>query len=163
MQDGVAVIRVNNIEVGSMPLEQYEDIVRSVNESWLMRIDSFNSYIWYLFKKLCGLVELFIKTFLFLTVVVIIIFYYSNHPDQIPDGDIPLRIGDIYKITQFILNTSIVMTMLTLMLKLVFSGGEVRSSFVSPRKHAIAYKIRQVMEVPTEGSVSVTVHKTVKE
>ncbi|EEK7813670.1 hypothetical protein G3151_004817 [Salmonella enterica subsp. enterica serovar Montevideo] len=163
MQDGVAVIRVNNIEVGSMPLEQYEDIVRSVNESWLMRIDSFNSYIWYLFKIFCGLVELFIKTFLFLTVVAIIIFYYSNHPGPIPDGDIPLRIVDIYKITQFILNASIVMTILTLVLKLVFSGGEVRSSFVSPRKHAIAYKIRQVMEVPTEGSVSVTVHKTVKE
>ncbi|EEH8382913.1 hypothetical protein G3142_004942, partial [Salmonella enterica subsp. enterica serovar Montevideo] len=87
MQDGVAVIRVNNIEVGSMPLEQYEDIVRSVNESWLMRIDSFNSYIWYLFKIFCGLVELFIKTFLFLTVVAIIIFYYSNHPGPIPDGD----------------------------------------------------------------------------
>ncbi|MEL2726952.1 hypothetical protein R9K85_01710 [Escherichia coli] len=128
-----------------------------------MRIDSFNSYIWYLFKKFCGLVELFIKTFLFLTVVAIIIFYYSNHSGPIPDGDIPLRISDIYKITQFILNTSIVMTILTLVLKLVFSGGEVRSTFVSPRKHAIAYKIRQVMEVPTEGSVSVTVHKTVKE
>ena len=163
MQDGVVIIRVNNIEVGSMPLEQYETIVRSVNENWPIRIESFNSYIWYLFKKTCGLVELFIKVFLFLSVVAIIIFYYSNHSGTIPYGDIPLRVGDIYKITQFILNTSIVMTILTFVLKLVFSGGKVLSTFVSPRKHAIAYKIRQVMEVPTEGSVSVTVHKTVKE
>ncbi|WP_176560441.1 hypothetical protein [Escherichia coli] len=33
MQEGIAIVKVNNIEVGSMPISQYEEIVKSVKKT----------------------------------------------------------------------------------------------------------------------------------
>lgn len=37
MHEGTAVVRVNNIEVGSMPLPKYQDIASSVNKNLGLR------------------------------------------------------------------------------------------------------------------------------
>ncbi|EGK8902258.1 hypothetical protein IOW44_004408 [Salmonella enterica] len=163
MKKGTAIISVNDIEVGAMPLEQYEDIVRSVNKSWLMRIHGFNQYFWYLLKQFCGLVDLFIRVFATVAVAAAIFFYYSSRDNIALNGELPLRLKDIYQITQLILNASIVLTIITSGLKFLFSGADATRHFISPRRHAIAYKIRQVMEVPAEGKVSVMIIKNAED
>lgn len=163
MRDGTAVIKVNGIEVGAMPLEQYEDIVRSVNKSWMMRIHGFNQYLWHLLKLVCDVVDLFIKIFVAMSVGMAVLFYYHSRHDIALNGDIPLHLKDIYQITQFIFNISITLTLIIPALKFIFSGGQVSRHFISPRRHAIAYKLRQVMEVPAEGNVSVMIIKNTED
>ncbi|MEM7998900.1 hypothetical protein Q4R43_20875, partial [Morganella morganii] len=57
MQGGIAVIKVNDIEVGTMPISLYEDIVESVKNNWRTRIAVWFSYVqllWKMVLRLCS-------------------------------------------------------------------------------------------------------------
>ncbi|ENU7100583.1 hypothetical protein ACFICF_004528 [Salmonella enterica] len=157
MQDGVAVIRVNNIEVGSMPISQYEEIVKSVKKDWRTRVAAVFSYVGFVWKFIIRLWSYFVKSF---TVLFALFMLYSFfHPVELAQFINEMRSlssENIANGVRSVTNICILLTIISCALSLFFKGVPV---FVSASENAINKKIREVMEVPAEGQVSVTFNK----
>ncbi|ELE4368138.1 hypothetical protein VRR38_004700 [Salmonella enterica] len=154
MQDSVAVIKVNNIEVGSMPVSQYEEIVQSVKKDWKTRVAAVFSYVGFVWKFINRVWSYFIYSF---TVLFALFMLYSfSHPAELTqfiDGLRSLPSEDIAKGIRTVIYICVVVTIICSALSFFLIGKPV---FVSATENAINKEIRKVMEVPTEGPVSVT-------
>lgn len=157
MQNGTAVIRVNGIEVGAMPLEQYQAIVREVKSDWLIRIATVTSYIRFSIRLASRFFYYFAMSFL---VVFAIFMLYSNfHPAALTQFVTDLQGASPDVIVSVLRNITQICFMLTL-ITLVITGYTMGfPAFVSASQIAINERIREVMEVPAEGTVSVTFNR----
>lgn len=157
MQDGVAVIRVNNIEVGSMPISQYEEIVKSVKKDWRTHVASVFSYIGFVWRIILRLWHYFVQGF---TIFIAFFMLYSlYHQAELTQLITELRNSPsehIAEIIRTITKTCIILTVIAVTLSILIQGTPV---FVSATENAINKKIREVMEVPAEGQVSITFKK----
>lgn len=154
MQDGVAVIRVNNIEVGSMPISQYEEIVKSVKKDWRTRVAAVFSYVGFAWKFIIRLWSYFVQCFSVLFALFML--YSLSHPAEITqfiDEMRSLPSESIANGIRSLTNTCILVTIMSYALSFFLKGSPV---FVSATENAINKKIREVMEVPAEGQVSIT-------
>nr|WP_241390895.1 hypothetical protein [Serratia proteamaculans]ULG18482.1 hypothetical protein Man4p2_00012 [Serratia proteamaculans] len=157
MNAGIAVIKVNNIEVGSMPLAQYEEIVESVKKDWRTRVAAVFSYVGFVWKFIIRLWSYFVQCFSVLFALFML--YALSHPAEITQfideiRSLPSEI--IANGIRSLTNICILMTIMGYALSFFLKGMPV---FVSATENAINKKIRQVMEVPAEGQVSVTFKK----
>ncbi|ENE5338097.1 hypothetical protein ABNL11_004957 [Klebsiella pneumoniae] len=154
MQKGVAVIRVNNIEVGSMPVSQYEEIVRAVKKDWRTRIASVFSYVGFVWKFIKRTWSYFVNSF---TVLFALFMLYSLfHPAELTQFINEMRSlpsENIANGIRSVINICLLLTIISSVLSFFVIGTPV---FVSATENAINKEIRKVMEVPTEGQVSVT-------
>ncbi|ECC1675615.1 hypothetical protein FNX24_21680 [Salmonella enterica] len=157
MRNDVAIIRVNNIEVGSMPVSQYEEIVKSVKKEWRTRIASVFSYISFVWKLILRLWHYFVHG---ISVIVALFMLYSlYHQVEVTQLINELRNANSEYISEMIreiTTTCIILTLIAAILSILIQGTPV---FVSATENAINKKIREVMEVPAEGQVSITFEK----
>lgn len=157
MTDGIAVIKVNNIEVGSMPVSQYEEIVESVKKDWRTRVASVFSYIGFVWRLILRVWHYFVQGF---SVIIAFFMLYSvHHQAELTQFITDLRNSDSENIAEFIRTityTCIIMTVIAAILSIFTKGSPV---FVSATENAINKRIREVMEVPAEGQVSITFKK----
>ncbi|NWA64093.1 hypothetical protein HX773_24655 [Pantoea sp. B9002] len=154
MQDGVAVIRVNNIEVGSMPISQYEEIVKSVKKDWRTRVAAVFSYVGFVWKFIIRLWSYFVQCFSVLFALFML--YSLFHPAEITqfiDEMRSLPSENIANGIRSLTNICILVTIMSYAISFLLKGSPV---FVSASENAINKKIREVMEVPAEGQVSIT-------
>lgn len=157
MQEGIAVVKVNNIEVGSMPISQYEEIVKAVNNDWRTRIASVFSYLRFVWKFIVKLWSYFVQCFsvLFAMFMLYSLFHtaeitqFINEMRSLPSESIA---NGIVSLTQL----SVSVTFIGCFLSFLIKGTPV---FVSAYEDAINKKIREVMEVPAEGQVIVILNK----
>lgn len=157
MQDGVAVIRVNNIEVGSMPVSQYEEIVKSVKKDWRTRVASAFSYMGFVWRMILRLWHYFVQGFsVFIAFFMLYSLYHQAEVTQLITELRNAPSEHIAEIIRTITNTCILLTVIAAMLSIFIKGTPV---FVSATENAINKKIREVMEVPAEGQVSITFKK----
>lgn len=157
MHDGVAVIKVNNIEVGAMPLAQYEAIVKEVKKDWRTHIASVLSYAGFVWRIASRLWSYFIQSFA--VVFSMFMLYSLYHSPEITQFITALRNAPSENLAEFfrtITSICITLTVIALTINLFLKGAPV---FVSASEIAINKKIREVMEVPTEGQVSVSFKK----
>ncbi|EKN4845364.1 hypothetical protein ABHY64_004359 [Yersinia enterocolitica] len=157
MNDSVAVVRVNNIEVGSMPVTQYEEIVRSVKKDWRTRIASVFSYIRFISRMAIRLWSYFVKSFA--VIFALFMLYSIFHLDEITQFISEMRNLPSESIAvgiRSIANICFTLTIFAFAASLFINGTPV---FVSATENAINKKIREVMEVPAEGQVSITFTK----
>ncbi|ECI5749101.1 hypothetical protein D5P88_24460 [Salmonella enterica subsp. enterica] len=157
MNAGIAVIKVNNIEVGSMPLAQYEEIVESVKKDWRTRVAAVFSYVGFVWKFIIRSWSYFVQCFsvLFAMFMLYSLFHtaeltqFIDEMRSLPSESIA---NGIVSLTQL----SVLVTFIGCFLSFLIKGTPV---FVSASEDAINKKIREVMEVPAEGQVSVTFKK----
>ncbi|EAQ0916014.1 hypothetical protein EYT18_21710 [Salmonella enterica] len=154
MREGMVVVKVNGIEVGAMPLEQYEEIVKSVKKDWRIRVytvaNSFGIYL----KLARNLFLTFIRSLGVFTSLFMIMSLFR------PDAEVAAFFREIKSATpegmayafKQITVMCIVMTVMYYLLRAIFRGER---KYNSPSKIAIGNRLREVMEVPTEGVVSV--------
>ncbi|KAA6093900.1 hypothetical protein [Pantoea sp. B_9] len=157
MRDGTAVINVNGIEVGAMPLEQYEEIVRGVKKDWRTRIASVFSYIGFSWRVILILWNYFVQSLCIF--MVIFLLYFFHHQTELTQLITDLRNASsqhIAEIIRTITNTCVVLTVIAGSLSVCIKGTPV---YVSATESAINKKIREVMEVPAEGQVSIIFKK----
>ncbi|MCS6721222.1 hypothetical protein NOM68_06555 [Proteus mirabilis] len=154
MQNDVVVIKVNNIEVGSMPKLQYEEIVKSVKEDWRTKVSSVFSYVGFIWKIINRLWSYFVQSFAVLIALFMIysIFNFAEVAQLVNE----LRNASSDSIAKYIVlvaNISILLTITGCVISFFIQGYPL---FVSASENAINKKVREVMEVPTEGQVSIT-------
>ncbi|EBM6205158.1 hypothetical protein D2K34_22845 [Salmonella enterica subsp. enterica serovar Ohio] len=154
MREGTVVVKVNGIEVGAMPLEQYEEIVRSVKKDWRIRVytvaNSFGIYL----KLARNLFLTFIRCLGVITALFMIMSLFR------PDAEIAAFIREIKSATpegmayafKQITVMCIALTVMYYMFRMIYCGVP---KYNSPSKIAIGNRLREVMEVPTKGEVSV--------
>lgn len=157
MGNGTAVISVNGIEVGAMPLEQYETIVRDVKRDWRIRISSVLYSFRFIFRLLSRVWHYFVQSFIILFVIFMVYSYF--HPNELtefvegirnkPSGNIT---ESLRLITQYCMTITVIVSVLTFLL----NGTPI---YVSATENAINNKIREVMEVPANGQVIVRIKK----
>ncbi|MDI9095022.1 hypothetical protein AB7321_20735 [Providencia rettgeri] len=154
MQDGVAVIRVNNIEVGSMPISQYEEIVMSVKQDWRTRVAVVFGYVGFFWKFIIRLWSYFVQSFAI--IIAVSMLYFFSHPAETTQFVTELRNASSETIAEGIrsvANICFFLTVIACTLSFFIKGIP---AFVSVSENAINKKIREVMEVPAEGPVSIT-------
>lgn len=157
MKDSVAVIRVNNIEVGSMPVTQYEEIVRNVKKDWRTRIASVFSYLRFICKMAIRLWSYFVQSFaVILALFMLYSIFHLNEITQFISEMRNLPSESIAVGIRSIANICFTLTIFAFAASLFINGTPV---FVSATENAINKKIREVMEVPAEGQVSITFTK----
>lgn len=157
VQDSVAVIKVNNIEVGSMPVSQYEEIVKSVKKDCRTRIAAVFSYVGFVCKFIVRLWSYFVQSIA--VIIALSMLYFFSHPAETTQFVIELRNTSSETIAESIrsvANICVFLTIIACALSLFIKGTPV---FVSASEKAINKKIRELMEVPAEGHVSVTFKK----
>lgn len=157
MRDEVAVIQVNNIEVGSMPLSQYEDIVESVKRDWRTRVASVFSYVGFVWRIVIRLCSYFVQSFA--VIIALFMLYSSFHSVETTQFITELRNTPSERIAEAIrsiTNICVILTSIACALSIFIKGIPV---FVSASENGINKKIREVMEVPAEGRVSVIFKK----
>lgn len=149
----IVVIKVNNIDVGSMPIEDYEKIVKDIRADCRNRILYVLSHInsiWKMAKKIISCFAMSYAAFF----VIMMIYLYLNHAETVNFIEL-LRTSSsesIAKGIHNITNLSIVYSILYCTIPFLIKGEPV---FQSAFDRAINNKIREVMEVPAEGEVSV--------
>lgn len=157
MHDEVVVIKVNNIEVGSMPLSQYEEIVESVKKDWRTRVASVFSYVGFVRRIVIRLWSYFVQSFA--VIIAIFMLYSLFHSAEVTQFVTELRNAPSERIAEAIrsiTNICVLLTVIACTLSCFIKGTPV---FVSASENGINKKIREVMEVPAEGQVSVIFKK----
>ncbi|EIB3086664.1 hypothetical protein ACM3MO_004946 [Escherichia coli] len=157
MNAGIAVIKVNNIEVGSMPISQYEEIVKSVKKDWRTRVAVVFSYVGFVWKFIIRLWSYFVQSFA--VIIALSMLYFFSHPAETTQFVIELRNASSETIAEGIrsvTNICVFLTIIASTLSFFIKGTPV---YVSASENSINKKIREVMEVPAEGPVSVTFKK----
>ncbi len=154
MRDGTAVIKVNGIEVGAMPVEQYEEIVRSVTKDWRVKVstllDSFRVYfkigthLFFTFVHSLGVMAAILMIACLFRPVAEVARFINEVQNATPEG----LVFALRRITIICIGLSA----FYYMAKFIYGGFP---EHLSPTKIAICRKIREVMEVPAEGKVSV--------
>lgn len=157
MQDGIAVVKVNNIEVGSMPVSQYEEIVKSVKKDWRTRVASVFFYVRFIWRQTMRVWSLFVQSF---SVIIAFFMLYSVfHQSELTQFITEMRHSPSEDVAGFI------RTIATICISSTFIAGVIGlflkgiPQFVSATEDAINKKIREVMEVPADGQVSITFKK----
>lgn len=155
MREGTVVIRVNGIEVGAMPLEQYEEIERSVKKDWRIHaytiLDSFRICLKFAKNALFN----FIRCLGVIIAILMIACLFR------PETEVAAFIKDIQSATPEVLAYAIhrvtticlALTAMYYIFRKIYFGVPV---YLGPSKIAINRRVREVMEVPAEGEVSVT-------
>lgn len=156
MKDSVAVIKVNNIEVGSMPVSQYEEIVKSVKEDWLTRVASVFSYVSFVWKLIVRLWTYFVQSFTVILALSMLFFSLSPEATQFVTELQNAPSETIVEAIRSVTNICVFLTIIAFALSPFIKGAPI---FVSVSENAINQKIREVMEVPAEGKVSITFKK----
>lgn len=157
MRDGTAVVKVNGIEVGAMPLEQYEAIVRDVKKDWRTRVASVFSYIGFVWRMIQRFWHYFVQT-ISIFIALFLLYFFQNQA-ELPQLITELRNAPSQHIAQIINTityTGIVLTTIAGTLSIILKGTP---AYVTATENAINKKIREVMEVPAEGQVSITFKK----
>lgn len=157
MSEGVAIIKVNGIDVGSMPLEQYHAIVKKVKKDWRNRIVSAFSVLHYLFRIASVYCEYFIKTL----VIFMALFFISSitSPSSVTELISSLKYStptDITTLIHTITNFAILISIFSFIMMLFFMP-HTRFNYISPFDVAINKIIRTIMEVPANGDVTVSI------
>ncbi|WP_272664023.1 MULTISPECIES: hypothetical protein [unclassified Providencia] len=159
--DAVATIKINNIDVGSMPLSQYEDIVRSVKKDYRIKVATTISGTKYIFKIANYIYSYFAKSIITLiTLIMLCSLFFPNDLTSVITELKTLSPDEITGVLSAIASICILLTMLVILVSF-FSKGVITSVYVSPSEIAINNKIREIMEVPAEGQVTVTFSKII--
>ncbi|MCL6336296.1 hypothetical protein EXT65_21115 [Pectobacterium carotovorum subsp. carotovorum] len=155
MRQGVAIIKVNDIEVGSMPLAQYDEIVKDVKKDWRIwaaMLISNAGFVWRVVNKLW---HNFVQAVM--VVVSTLLVYFFLNPAEGTLFITELRIASPDTIMTALRNTTVLCIAVTIIINIVWML--VRGhTYVSPSEIAINKKIREVMEVPAEGPVTITLN-----
>lgn len=159
--DAVATIKVNNIDVGSMPLSQYEEIVRSVKKDFKVRIATVLSGTKYLFKMVNHVCTYFVQSIITLIALIMLCTLFFPNDSTLVIAELKTLTPD--EITHVLSSLTSICILLTMIVTVVnfFSKGVISSVYVSPSEIAINNKIREIMEVPAEGQVKVSFNKRV--
>lgn len=157
MQDGIAVVKVNNIEVGSMPVSQYEEIVKSVKKDWRTRVASVFFYSRFIWRQAIWVWSLFVQSFLVITAFFLL--YSCFHISELTQFITEIRHSPSEDIAGFIRTITIICISFTFIAGTIDLFIKGVPQFVSATEDAINKKIREVMEVPAEGQVSITFKK----
>ncbi|MEM7915734.1 hypothetical protein Q4Q75_17955 [Morganella morganii] len=153
MQSGIAVIKVNDIEVGSMPISLYEDIVESVKNDWKTRIAVWFSYVQLLWKMVLRLCSHYVQNIVIIFALLMLYSFFNSTEtilfiDQFRNAPSKEIAGTIH----FVININFILTGISYTLSLLIKGTP---EFKDAYESSIANKIRKVMEVPAEGKVSI--------
>ena len=154
MRNGIAVVYVNNIEVGSMPASQYDEIVESVKNDWRIRISGifqFIGFIWRIFYR--SLAFFFQSIIVLLGLFMLYSIFDNSELVQLIDSLKGASSGSIAEGIRSLTMLCINVTILGGALRLCTHGVP---TYVSTSETAINKRIRQVMEVPAEGQVAIT-------
>lgn len=155
MESGVAVIKVNDVEVGSMPVEQYEKLVAEVKRDRRTQIASVVRYAGFIWRFFCRFCSYYIQSFSVIITVFLLLSMFQ--PQEVTDFISSWQGASAESITGLI-NTiaryCLVITVASFILSIFIKGVPV---FVSATEDAINRKIREVMEVPANGKVSVVI------
>ncbi|MBC3214778.1 hypothetical protein [Serratia fonticola] len=155
--NGVAIIKVNDIDVGAMPEEQYQSIVRAVKKGWRNWILFAFSLFRYVFKIANVFLNYFIKT-----IAVLVVFFLISSalsPENVTAFISSLNIAtpaDITAVLRDVSYLSLQISVLSFSVKCFFLRDS-KFTYVSPFENAINNKIRAVMEVPANGYVTITI------
>jgi len=157
MSNGTAVISVNGIEVGAMPLEQYETIVRDVKKDWRTRTASVVRYFGFAFRLLSRIWHYFAQSFVVMFALIMLYSYF--HPFELTNYIEEIRSQPSEKIAEVLRVLALIgmtITFLAGVLSIFIKGMPL---YVSAAEDAINNKIREVMEVPANGQVIVRIKK----
>ncbi|HHI5971645.1 TPA: hypothetical protein ACP6KL_004730 [Escherichia coli] len=157
MSNGTAVISVNGIEVGAMPLEQYETIVRDVKKDWRTRTASVFRYFGFAFRLLSRMWHYFVQSFVVLFALIMLYSYFNPHElTGFIEGLRNQPAENIVNLIRLFTLAAMTITFLSGLLSIFIKGMPV---YVSAAEDAINNKIREVMEVPANGQVIVRIKK----
>ncbi|WP_261643104.1 hypothetical protein [Erwinia mallotivora] len=160
MQEGTAVISVNGIEVGAMPLEQYEAIVRGVKKDWRTRMATVFSYVSFTWKVVNRFGYFFVQ--LFPVIFAILMIYFMYHQPDLTRFISELRSlpsESIASAVNIITRYCIFLTGLAVNFSFIFASIKGTPFFVSATESRVNNIIREIMEVPAKGTVKITFKK----
>jgi hypothetical protein len=152
---GIARLFVNDVEVGSLPEEQYLSIlgqVKSEHRHYLMAV---LRLLWSGWSAI--MVALGCFSPLLITIVALLVWGAPNESAEFIDSvqkATPLQIVELLKI----LLTAFFMLSLVVLGTMIFVGYNF--GYISPWKDARNKRLRRVMEVPTKGDFVVVVERS---
>lgn len=154
MKENVVIVKVNNIEVGELPLNDYQNIISSVKKDWRIRIADFLG----LAGSLNSLAYMVVRHFTSIIIGMIAIALLSTLPESssVVQFISDLRTATSEEIASCLRNlTSICMTLtiISVAVRITANGMPFRSS---KSEGAVNNKIREIMKVPATGIVSVS-------
>ena len=155
----IARFQVNGIEIGSLPRDTYDNIVQSVRGERRL-------YVAYAVNIIGGMVRALrlilrcIPLFLFTAFVMLAVLDPESFTSLIAE----LRTAEPAQITQAV-RTLLLYTivLLCVLLPVVVALSPSFFSIRSPFSDAISRRIRSMLEVPTEGDLTVTFYETAPE
>nr|WP_228857543.1 hypothetical protein [Pseudomonas syringae] len=154
MKTAIARIAVNGIEVGSIPQLTYEEIVKSVRAQRRLYLAYGYNVLKGAWRALVLLLQA-IPTFFVAALAVAILF----DPDSFSAMFEWARSADAAQVTgsfrSLLIYTATFLTWLLPLIVFLFPG---HFAVANPFDRAISRRIRGLLEVPTEGEITVTLH-----
>lgn len=152
MRKGVAIIKVNDIEVGSMPRDQYDEIVKGVKKDWRVWAAAIVSNTAFVGRVVSRLWKHFVESVM--VIICLLLGYCYLNPAEGTLFITELRNASPETIMMSISKMITLCIAVTLIINTVWMI--VRGhNYVSASEIAINKKIREVMEVPAEGPVTI--------
>lgn len=154
MNSRVARVYVNNIEVGSLPADQYEQIIKNSKRNWKNYISQAFNILWVSWR-------IGVRIILTVPVIWFMVAFLSVIFDETILTTIftAIQTNSPEQNTQYFKNTlniSVLISSLSIFLSSIFIGAR-SFGYVNLFDLAINRKIREILEVPTDGDVNVTV------
>lgn len=154
MKENIVIVKVNNIEVGELPLNDYQNITSNVKNDWRIRIADLLS----LGGSLNSITYMIGRHFVSIMISIIAIALLSTLPDSssVVHFISDLRSASSEDIASCLRNLTricITLTAMSVTVRIIVLGIPFRTS---NSDIAINNKIREIMKVPATGKVSVT-------
>lgn len=125
MKEEIALIKVNGVDVGSMPLKDYETIVKTVRSDWRTRIAAALSNFTLIWRVITKLVKYFSLSYA--AIFVFMMGYFYLHYAETVDFINSLRYASSESIAdgiKLITDYSIIFSVIYYVLSLVIKGSE---------------------------------------
>lgn len=153
MNKSIARVWVNDIEVGSLPLATYKAVQASVKRQKRL-------YFAFAWEFLCALFRAFVAIFRNVPWVALALFMALAvfDPASFTGLIADLRTADPESITKGVralLQTSFLITFLCIFMAVVTAGR--KFGFKNPFDAALSRRIRSLLEVPTDGELTIMV------
>lgn len=155
MNSSIARVYVNDVEVGSLPVDTYNNIVKTVRNTPSLYFLWFKSFLLLIFRKVFGYFQavpfVLISAFFLLLIV---------SPEIITSLITDFKIADPGKITEDlreIVKAVFSLGVIAMPLSALFFPENWR--FYNPFEHEVSLRIRKLLEVPTEGKLVVEISK----
>lgn len=151
--DTVAKIFINNVEVGFIPLEQYEKIKKDTYKSkknYMLQAIEFFTFILKLMSKTISFIPV--------TLIILLITILIIDSNSLVEFISLLKVSSPESIVNIIKNAlyiSFMITLIAVIVSYIFSYGKINNVF----NRAIEDSILQLLEIPERGNVFIQVEK----